>query len=147
MPLFEIHVSVQLDTPVDEIKWRWFCKKNHFHCIKVYNIKGIHAEQNMIAKWCDRDTISEAIEYAKLIGQKIREQGGFTVLREKVESMMLEKQNEDIKLNNNSSIYWEFHLKVQSKSYNDFERIHELFKNDKYVGLSMSAFLKQITQF
>src|SRR5438045_9765148 len=109
MSLFEIHVSIELKSGQDEIRWKLYCKDHHYHPIKVFNVRGWYDVQNMMSKWCNRDSREEVIEYAHSLATQIG-QDGFSVLRTKVEAMML--SCDDILVNHNPSMYWEFHFKV-----------------------------------
>ena len=38
--LYEIHVSVDISTGLDEIKWTYLCKEHNWHQIRVTNATG-----------------------------------------------------------------------------------------------------------
>ena len=69
--LYEIHITVKLESALDEIKWIWFCKENKYKYIRVLNTKGDNDIQNMISKWCSRSTHNEAVDHANKIAHKI----------------------------------------------------------------------------
>jgi len=141
--LYEIHVSVNLNSPIDEIRWVWFCKEHKWKSIRVVNDKGENPVQNMIGKWCSRPTVTEAIAHADEIASEI-EDGKFDVVRVKAEAMMMNSQFEDTYLTGEKGVYWEFHFKIAIDKMMDFVKLAtwkettELPFRDN-IGLSMST--------
>jgi len=136
--IYELHLSVKLTCGRDEIAWLDYCKKHHYHAIKVYNSKGDYSVQNMMSKWCHRDSEKDVIEYLKQITSDA-EKAGFTVIRSKVEAMMMSREYDDVVLDekNNYERYWEFHFKVTDVTCFELEK---LLKDVPDVGVSASAY-------
>lgn len=138
--LYEIHITVELKTGIDEIKWIYFCNDNKYKRIRVLNDKGGNNVQNMISKWCSRNTDDEAIKKSGEIAKKIKE-NGFKITRVKVEGMMMNKLFDNKVLKNEKGIYWEFHFKIASRTLHDFNRIRywkKLNALSNNIGLSLS---------
>lgn len=136
--IFELHLSVSLSSGLDEIAWLDYCKKHHYHCIKVYNMKGDHSIQNMMSKWCQKESEKAAIEYLQQITHDATI-AGFNVIRSKVEAMMMSSEYDAVILDekNNDGKYWEFHFKVTNATCPD---LMELLKDVADVGVSVSAY-------
>lgn len=138
--LYEIHVSVNISTGIDEIRWTYLCKEHRWHQIRVTNATGEYQVQNMISKWCSRSTPEEAIERAKEVAQLITD-AGITVVRTKVEALQENKLCIPYHpaLTQSNQNYWEFHIKVITNDIRDLESLLTLSNRNKSVGLSMST--------
>lgn len=134
--IYELHLSVELSSGREEIAWLDYCKKHHYHAIKVYNVKGEHSVQNMMSKWCHRDSEEAVIEYLKQIMEDATN-SGFRVIRGKVEAMMMCREYDSVVLEDEKKNYWEFHFKVTDVVCPD---LVELLKDIKDVGVSISAY-------
>lgn len=147
MVMFEIHVSVNLHNPVEEIEWKLFCKQQKFHVIKVWNIKGTHATQNMMAMWIsvenneeNNDWLSVGLKELKRTGNIIRETG-FEVIREKIEAMMMDHRFDKHCLEKpQRGVYWEIHMKVENQTLEQWRMLKDMLKTEQNVGLSVSAY-------
>jgi len=154
--IYELHLSVKLSCGRDEIAWLDYCKKHHYHAIKVYNIKGDYSVQNMMSKWCHRDSEKDVIEYLQQI-TKDAVKAGFNVIRSKVEAMMMSREYDNVVLDEKNNyekspgaspqglsprarpqgVYWEFHFKVTDVTCFELEK---LLKDVADVGVSASAY-------
>jgi hypothetical protein len=134
--IYELHLSVSLGSGKEEIAWLDYCKKHHFHSIKVFNMKGVHSVQDMMSKWCHRDSEESVIEYLKQL-QKDATDAGFKVVRSKAEAMMMSREYDNIVLNNSKGKYWEFHFKVTDVTCSE---LLQLLKDVEDVGVSASAY-------
>lgn len=146
MNLYEIHISVNLTSAFDEMKWFYYCKDNKYKVIRVLNDKGKYDIQNMISKWCSRKTPSEVVKYAEEIADDMRK-NDFDVYRVKVEARLLSKLFDNISLKNEKGVYWEFHFKIVIESLDEFNKLvkwKQSKKDDlwKDVALSFSAYGK-----
>ena len=143
--LYEIHISITVKTALDEMKWYYYCKDNNYKIIRVLNDKGQNDIQNMISKWCTRDTEKEVIEYANTLAENMSK-AGFDVCRVKVEGMMMNREYDSLELKNVTGKYWEFHFKIIIENSKELERLLSLKELNssidiwKNVALSMSSY-------
>lgn len=93
----------------------------------------------MLSKWCNRSNHEEAIKTACEL-EKTVEKAGFTVVRTKVESMMMDSVNDSIVLNGRDDLYWEYHFKIPLRD--EFLILKNLLEHEHNVGLSHSAYSK-----
>ncbi len=136
MSLYEIHISVNLADADDEIKWIWFCKDKNYKSIRVLNQIGKNDVQNMISKYCNRQTNSAAIEHAEEIAAEMRSTG-FNVIRVKVEAMMMDEKIAKIELRGDPSVYFEIHFKIAIRSLADYEKLIKI-PREPGEGISIS---------
>jgi len=142
MKLYEIHISININNGIDEIKWLYFCRDNNYKPIRVLNDIGKHNIQYMISKWCNHNNDKDAIKHANEINKKFIKVG-FNVTRIKVEVMMLNKDYDDLVLEDfKNDIYWEIHFKISIKNYEELEKLLNWKKTCDYlnIGLSISSF-------
>jgi hypothetical protein len=141
MNLYEIHISVKFKNALEELKWLVFCKDNNYKNIRVLNDRGTHEIQNMISLFCNKNNDKDAIDYANEINNYIKK-NMFEVSRVKVEAMIINDNYDKLLLeNNNKNLYWEFHLKIIIKKYEELKKLFLWKKNnDKNIGLSISSF-------
>lgn len=143
MPLFEIHVSVDLKDGLTELKWIAWCTENNYHYIRVLNTTGKNNIQNMIGLYVDCENKEKAIIQAEKIGKDIGLK--FHVLRVKVESVGNSKITDDI--DKKSGNYWEYHIKVKNKTISDLTYLQDILQKihkepDCSIGLSFSVYGK-----
>lgn len=142
MPLFEIHISVELKDGLTEIQWLHFCRAHELQPIKVFNVQGVHSVQNMIGQWCKYDTEAEALVHMQKLATTITA-AHFPVVRSKVEAMMMNRQYRDLCLETTQGKYWEFHFKIAANDepwWTRFPKLQALVNQIPNVGLSFSAF-------
>ena len=149
MPLFEVHVSVDISEPFTELKWLSFCDKNGYHKIRVLNTTGKHNIQNMTGFYITQENDKRAIQFVENFSEIVRE-AGFKILRVKVESMMGSDSNRDIILTGETGKYWEFHIKIKNKKVYDMVDLENILKTidlESYetIGLSFSVYGKSET--
>lgn len=144
MNIYEIHVSVDIKSGWEEAKWIQYCNQHNYQPIHVVNLKGKYDRQYMMSEWCQRKDEYHAVERAKSISRDISKY--FTVLRTKVEGMMLCEKYKAVDVSS-SGRYWEFHAKIIAKSDDVLDRLTHFYnlkrKEDniwKCVGISMSIY-------
>ena len=110
--IFEIHVSVDLKSAHDEMRWHWWCKDHEYHRIRVLNARGDTPVQNMVSVFVRRPSVAEAVEFANKLATEIRD-GGFDVCRCKVEIMMTAVPPDTVVEGRDRGHYWEFHVQMK----------------------------------
>lgn len=141
MNLYEIHISVKFNNAFEELKWIFFCKENKYKNIRVLNDSGVNDIQNMISVFCNKNTDEEVISYANEISNNIKK-NMFEVIRTKVEVIIMNDNYDKIILQNKKNIYWEIHLKIIIKKYDELLKLLLWKKENDYknIGLSISSF-------
>ena len=143
MSLYELHITVEL-SPLDEMRWIWICNDLNFKPIRVVNDKGENRIQNMMSKYCSRETSDEAIVYIKQIEDEL-DGCGFNVCRIKVEGMMMDDQFKSVVLTEYEDYqYWEFHFKIRINKAFKLQRLVDwkrkrVSKGDDCIALSMKT--------
>lgn len=139
--LYEIHISVFLESGADEVRWMRFCAEQKWHGIRVLNHAGKHNVQNMISYWKHAARREDAVATAQKIGALIRA-AGFRVAREKVEAMMSDVS--DTLPGDQPSQYWEFHAKLlNASSVADWQALSCFASQTPYVGVSQSVYSRR----
>lgn len=138
--LFEIHININVQNAKQEIEWILFCESKGWKAIRTINTRGDYTIQTMMGKYCNRDSKEQAIELANELANKITN-AGFNVNRVKVESMAISSLYDNLVLDNDPGMYWEFHMKIPT-TFDNFEILETTFKNKPKIGFSLSSYGK-----